>query len=40
MNQESKEDINLGHDIIKREPKTHQSIKHKDSFERLPLSMV
>jgi hypothetical protein len=33
-------DINLDHDIIKGEAKAHQSIKHKDSFEQLPLSMV
>jgi hypothetical protein len=40
MNHESGENINLGHDIIKREPKAHQSIKQKDSFEKPPLSMV
>jgi hypothetical protein len=40
MNHESGENINLGHDIIKREPKAHQAIKQKDSFEKSPLSMV
>jgi hypothetical protein len=40
MNYESGENINLGHDIIKREPQTHQSIKQKDGFEKPPLSMV
>jgi hypothetical protein len=40
MNHESGEDINLDHDIIKREPKAHQSIKQKDGFEKSPLSMV
>jgi hypothetical protein len=40
MNHESSENINLGHDIFKREPKAHQSIKQKNSFEKLPLSMV
>jgi hypothetical protein len=29
MNHESGENINLGHNIIKREPKAHQSIEHK-----------
>jgi hypothetical protein len=33
MKHESGENINLGHDIIKREPKTHQFIEQKDSFE-------
>jgi hypothetical protein len=40
MNHESGKNINLGHDIIKREPKAHQSIKQKDSFEKVPLSVV
>jgi hypothetical protein len=40
MNHESEADINLDRNIIQREPKTHQSIKQKDSFEKLPLSMV
>jgi hypothetical protein len=40
MNHESGEDINLGHDIIKREPKAHQSIKQKDGFEKSSFSMV
>jgi hypothetical protein len=40
MNHESWENIDLGHDIIKRKPKVHQSIKQKDSFEKSPLSMV
>jgi hypothetical protein len=40
MNHESGENINLGHDIIKRELKAQQSIKQKDSFEESPLSMV
>jgi hypothetical protein len=34
MNRESGENINLGHDIIKTEPKSHQSIEQKDSFEK------
>jgi hypothetical protein len=33
MNHESGETINLGHDIIKRELRSHQSIKQKDSFD-------
>jgi hypothetical protein len=37
---ESGENLNLGHDIIKREPKAHQSIKQKDSFEKWSFSMV
>jgi hypothetical protein len=40
MNHESGENINLGHDIIKRDPKARQSIKQKESFEKAPLSMV
>jgi hypothetical protein len=40
MNHESGENINLGNDIIKREPKAHQSIEQKESFEKSPLSMV
>jgi hypothetical protein len=40
MNYESGENVNLGHDIIKREPKVHQSIKQKDSFEKSSFSMV
>jgi hypothetical protein len=32
-NRESAENINLGHNVIKREPKAHQSIEQKDSFE-------
>jgi hypothetical protein len=40
MNHESGENINLRHDIIKGEPKAHQSIEQKDSFEKAPLSMV
>jgi hypothetical protein len=39
-NHESGENINLGHDIIKREAKAHQSIKQEDGFEQSPLSMV
>jgi hypothetical protein len=37
---ESGEDINLNQDIIKREPKVHQSIRQKDSFEKSSFSMV
>jgi hypothetical protein len=37
---ESGENINLSHDIIKRERKAHRSIEQKDSFEKSPLSMV
>jgi hypothetical protein len=33
MNRGSGENINLGHDTITREPKAHQSIEEKDSFE-------
>jgi hypothetical protein len=40
MSHESGENINLGHDIIEREPNSHQSIEQKDSFGKLPLSMV
>jgi hypothetical protein len=40
MNHESRENSYLGHDIIKREPKVHQSIEQKDSFEEFPLSVV
>jgi hypothetical protein len=40
MNHESGEDIDLSHDIITREPKAHQSIQQKDSFEKSHLSMV
>jgi hypothetical protein len=40
MNHESGENINLGHDIIKGEAKSHQSIKQKDSFEKSCFSMV
>jgi hypothetical protein len=40
MNHESGEDINLGHDIVKREPKAHQSIEQKDGFEKSPFSIV
>jgi hypothetical protein len=40
MNHESGEDINLGYNIIKKEPKSYQSIEQKDSFENPPLSMV
>jgi hypothetical protein len=40
MNHESGENINLGHDIIKREPIAHQSIEQKDGFEKPPFSMV
>jgi hypothetical protein len=40
MNHESGENINLDHDIIKREQKAHQSIEQKDSFEKRSLSMV
>jgi hypothetical protein len=40
MNHESGEDINLDHDIIKGEPKAHESIKQKGSFEKLSFSMV
>jgi hypothetical protein len=40
MNHESGENINLDHYIIKREPKAHQSIEEKNSFEKPPLSMV
>jgi hypothetical protein len=40
MNHESRENINLDHDTIKREPKAHQSIEQKDSFEKSPFSMV
>jgi hypothetical protein len=40
MNHESGENINLGDDIIKSEPKAHQSIQQKDSFKKSPLSMV
>jgi hypothetical protein len=39
-NHESSENIDLGHVIIKMEPKAHQSIEQKDSFEKLPLSMI
>jgi hypothetical protein len=34
MNHESGENINLGYGIIKREPKIHQTIEQKDSFEK------
>jgi hypothetical protein len=40
MNHESGENISLCHDIIKREPKAHQSIEQKDSFEKGSFSMV
>jgi hypothetical protein len=40
MNHESGENLNLGHDIIKGEPKAHQSIKEKDGFEKSPFSTV
>jgi hypothetical protein len=40
MNHESGENINLGHDIIKRKPKAYQSMGQKDSFEKRLLSMV
>jgi hypothetical protein len=40
MNHESGEKISLGHDIIEREPKAHQSIEQKDSFEEWSFSMV
>jgi hypothetical protein len=40
MNHESGENIDLGHDIINRQPKAHQSIEQKDGFEKIPLSMV
>jgi hypothetical protein len=39
-NHESAENIHLGHDIIKREPKADHSIQRKNSFEESPLSMV
>jgi hypothetical protein len=40
MNHESGENNDLDHDILKREPKAHQSIKQKDGFEKSPLSIV
>jgi hypothetical protein len=40
MNRESGENISLGHDIIKREPKAHQSIEQKASFKKWSFSMV
>jgi hypothetical protein len=40
MNHGFLENINLGHDIIKREPKTHQSIEQNDGFEKSSFSMV
>jgi hypothetical protein len=39
-NHDGGEAIILGHDIIKGEPKTYQSIKQKDDFEKSPFSMV
>jgi hypothetical protein len=33
MNHESGANINLGHDIIERQPHAHQYIEQKDSFE-------
>jgi hypothetical protein len=36
MNHESGKDINLGHDIIKREPKARQSIEQEDRFGEPP----
>jgi hypothetical protein len=39
-NHESAENINLEHNTIKEEPKAHQSIQEKDSFEESPISMV
>jgi hypothetical protein len=40
MNHESEENITLGHDTIKQEPKAYQSIEKKNSFEKSRLSMV
>jgi hypothetical protein len=40
MNHESRENINLSQDIIKREPEAHQSIKQKGGFEESSFSMV